>query len=376
MNPSPAFSRPVVRRQPLPSAVKGCSRLLCSLFGCRRVCASTPQAVLVQGARVTPSGLLNERPPARVRTLVALSFAWLLFLFALGGWWVFHMNQQAGRIAELEKQAGLTSLEASQQWAKTQRMLHWEGATFFGALLVSLLLLGWLYWRDSRRARSLHGFFASVTHELRTPLTGLRLEAESLAELTAADSPSRALVERLLDDTTRIESQVERALELARVEGAGPVPTQPLNLRSVVGQFLRQWRAPVAPTVKILNHVTEAAILADPAAMQIILRNLLENSVRHGHRDTVTVELTSTARPDGVTLTVTDNGVPATSPPRKLGQLFEKGAASKGAGVGLYLVRALMQRMGGRVEFFPAVAGTEPHGFRVVLHFRTEVADV
>jgi signal transduction histidine kinase len=302
-----------------------------------------------------------------LRTLVALIFAWLSFLSALGGWWVYHMKQQAGRIAELERQAGLTSLEASQQWARTQRMLHWEGTTFFGALLVSLLLLGWLYWRDSRRARSLHAFFASVTHELRTPLTGIRLEAESLAELTTAESPSRALVERLLDDTTRLESQVERALELARVEGSGPVFTQPLNLRSSVGQFIRQWRLPVAPTVTIRNHVSEGAILADPAALQIILRNLLENSVHHCRRPALTVTLASDTHADHVTLSVADDGEAPSGLPRKLGGLFEKGDRSKGAGVGLYLVRVLMQRMGGRADF-----QATPQGFRVDLHFRKE----
>ncbi len=325
---------------------------------------------------MNPTGQLQHRPAARVRTLVALSFAWLTFLFALGGWWMFHMKQQAGRIAELERQAGLTALDATQQWAKTQRMLHWEGATFFGALSVSLLLLGWLYWRDSRRARSLHGFFASVTHELRTPLTGIRLEAESLAELTAPEAPTRALVDRLLEDTTRIESQVERALELARVEGAGPVPTQPLNIRSAVGQFLRQWKAPQVPAVTLENRVGHAAILADPAALQIILRNLLENSVRHCRADRVTVTLTDDAQGDWVTLTVADDGAPGDGLPRQLGQLFEKGAASKGAGVGLYLVRSLMRRMGGRAEFEPAQGGADAHGFRVRLHFPREVADV
>ncbi len=322
-----------------------------------------------------PSGQFRKHPPARMRTLVAVTFGWMLFLCALGGWWVFHMNQQASRIAELEQKAGLTFADVEAEGARTQRMLYWEGGTFFTALVISVLLLGWLYWRDARRARALHAFFASVTHELRTPLAGIRLEAESLAELTAADSPARAVVERLLDDSTRIEAQVERALELARVEGAGPVPTRPLDLRSVVAQFIRQWRPPVSPTVTVSNRVEQGAILGDPAALQIILRNLLENSVRHSQRDPVVVELASVSRTDRVTLTVTDNGVPATETPRQLGGLFEKGAASRGAGVGLYLVRSLMQRMGGSVQFTPGQGGASSRGFCVQLHFLTEASD-
>lgn len=325
---------------------------------------------------MNPAGQLIPKPPARVRVLVALGFAWLIFLPALGGWWVFHMRQQAERIAALEERSGATASEAGQQWSRTQRMLYWEGGTFFVGVSGTLLLLAWLYWRDSRRARSLHGFFASVTHELRTPLTGIRLEAESLAELTDPASPSRALVDRLLDDTTRIESQVERALELARVEGAGPVLTQPLNLRSVVSQFLRQWRAPVSTRVTVQNQVGNDAILADPAAVQIILRNLFENSVRHCGRDQVTIELTSASSPEGASLTVSDDGLPAQGLPRQLGKLFAKGATTKGTGVGLYLVRALMHRMGGRAEFEPAPAGNGRGGFRVQLHFRTEASDV
>lgn len=327
---------------------------------------------------MNPAGQLIPKPSTRVRVLVALGFAWLIFLPALGGWWVFHMRQQAERIAALEERSGAPASEAGRQWSRTQRMLYWEGGTFFVGVSGTLFLVAWLYWRDSRRARSLHGFFASVTHELRTPLTGIRLEAESLAELTAPDSPSRALVERLLDDTTRIESQVERALELARVEGAGPVLTQPLNLRSVVGQFLRQWRAPVSTRVAVQNHVGNDAILADPAAVQIILRNLFENSVRHCGRDQVTIELSSATAPDSASLTVSDDGQPAEGLPRQLGKLFAKGATTKGTGVGLYLVRALMERMGGRAEFEPSPttnAGARG-GFRVRLHFKTEAADV
>ena len=103
---------------------------------------------------------------------------------------------------------------------RTQHMLHWESTTFFVLAVVSSAFLFWLYWLDMRRARSIQAFFASVTHELRTPLTSIRLQAESIAE--QCDESQRQLVARLLEDTTRLEGQVERTLELARLEARRP----------------------------------------------------------------------------------------------------------------------------------------------------------
>ncbi|MEN9734256.1 MAG: hypothetical protein RLZ45_2251, partial [Verrucomicrobiota bacterium] len=138
---------------------------------------------------------------------MVLQAAWLVFLFGLGVWWVSLMLEQAGRIATLEQAAGVTPGAAQEQWMRTERMLFWEGGTFFGALILSLILLGGLHWRDSRRAQSLRNFFASVTHELRTPLSSLRLEAEGLSELVAPGAPGRTLVDRMLEDSARLESE-------------------------------------------------------------------------------------------------------------------------------------------------------------------------
>lgn len=65
---------------------------------------------------------------------MVLHAAWLVFLFGLGIWWVSLMLEQAGRIATLEQAAGVTPGAAQEQWMRTERMLFWEGGTFFGAL--------------------------------------------------------------------------------------------------------------------------------------------------------------------------------------------------------------------------------------------------
>lgn len=312
----------------------------------------------------------RARRPSPQIVLVALQAFWLAFLIALGAWWVYLMFTQAGKIALLEEQLGVANATTEGQWVRTQRMLLWEGSTFFGALLISLAMIGHLYWRDMRRARSLQAFFASVTHELRTPLAGIRLQAESLADLDHQDANVRTLLERLLDDTTRLETQVDRALELARVEGGGPVLTQPLDLGPAVGQVLRNWKPPLQRTVQPANTVRDARVLADPAAVQIILRNLLDNCAWHAEGDPLRVELFSRTAPGEIVLVVRDHGRAAASSAPAPGTLFGKGPKSRGAGVGLYLVRVLMQRMGGHAVFRTVSSTTKDTGFQVDLHFQ------
>lgn len=313
------------------------------------------------------SGFLSGTTQVTARRLMVLQAAWLVFLFGLGIWWVSLMLEQAGRIATLEQAAGVTPGAAQEQWMRTERMLFWEGGTFFGALILSLILLGGLHWRDSRRAQSLRNFFTSVTHELRTPLASLRLEAEGLSELVAPGAPGRTLVDRMLEDSARLESEVERALELARVEGGGEVLTQAVDIGALVADFLRTWRPTVQRAVQIENRASHLGVLASPAGLQTILRNLLENSVRHAEANPLLVRLQTDTVGDRVQLTVSDNGTPRTPPPRRLGALFARGDTSRGAGVGLYLTAQLMRRMGGEAHFQPG-----PTGFETRLLFRSE----
>jgi hypothetical protein len=105
-------------------------------------------------------------------------------------------------------------------------MVFWEGGTFLVLLLTISGALFWYYRRDMQRARGTQAFFAALTHELRTPLTSVRLQTEAIA----AGEPSQELIDRLLVDTHRLESQIDKTLELARIEGGGRLAEQAIRL--------------------------------------------------------------------------------------------------------------------------------------------------
>jgi signal transduction histidine kinase len=298
-----------------------------------------------------------------VRWLAGVAILWVLLLIALMAWWGWVVREQSQRIVELERVAGLDTSVADAQWQVTQRMLAWEGGTLLVLLAGLSIALVWLYLRDQRRTNALRAFFASVTHELRTPLTSIRLQAESLAD-SGNTSP---LLERLLEDTSRLEAQVEKTLELARIEGGGELNLQPLPIQAWLQRQVQSRAAARAVQIELSTPSPDGAlVLADRSALEIIFRNLIENTARHS--DSTPARARIAARENGaeVVVSFTDAGRGFAGEAQRLGSLFFRGQRSQGAGVGLYLIRMLMQRMGGRAEFDSRPGA----GFETRLHFR------
>jgi signal transduction histidine kinase len=300
----------------------------------------------------------------RTAVVAGAAALWLALQLVLVVWWATLIERQARRIAALEAVSGAGQDLGAAQWSRTRLMLVGESSTFLALLLAISLLLAWLYWREQRRARSMQAFFASVTHELRTPLTSIRLQAEAIA-----DGEQRAeLARRLLEDSHRLESQIEKTLELARIEGGGPLSEQEIPLQRWLAHSLRDIAAAHGERLDLRAHLDAdlPPLQADAAALQLILRNLVENSVRHSQVMPVSVRLTASRQGRFVVLEYQDNGRGVAAGTGRLGRLFGRGPASPGAGVGLYLVRRLMQRMHGRARFDTAPG----EGFRSELWFR------
>jgi signal transduction histidine kinase len=109
-----------------------------------------------------------------------------------------------------------------------------------------------------------------------------------------------------------------------------------------------------------------ALVLADRSALEIIFRNLIENTVRHSQSLPARAKIDARENGSELVLSFSDAGKGFVGDAQRLGSLFFRGQRSQGAGVGLYLIRTLMQRMGGHAEF----ASRPGAGFETRLHFR------
>ena len=309
-------------------------------------------------------GGLSIVPVRRTALIAGAALLWLGLQLVLLVWWAMLIERQTRRIVALEALNGAAPDLGAAQWSRTRLMLVGESSTFLALLLAVSLLLAWMYWREQRRARSMQAFFASVTHELRTPLTSIRLQAEAIAE----GEQRAALARRLLEDSHRLESQIEKTLELARIEGGGSLSDQEIPLHPWLAHSIRDIGGAYGERLDLRAHLDAQLppVQADAAALQLILRNLVENSVRHSRVTPVSVRFTASRHGRFVVLEYQDNGQGVAAGTGRLGRLFGRGQASPGAGVGLYLVRRLMQRMHGRALFDTAPG----EGFRAELWFR------
>lgn len=308
----------------------------------------------------------------RLRIFISLQLVWLAIVSLLGAWWGSVLIKQAQMIADLQVATGHLQEAANLQLAHTQRMVRWEAPVFFALIVGCAFAVFWIYWRDAQRTKSLSAFFAAFTHELRTPLASLRLQAETIADSLEKRLSPGDLPKRLIEDTVRLEDQVDRALELARLEGGGPVTTSPVPLRSWLERFLQ--RGDGSATSVQIEVDKNLVIQGDLRSLHIIFRNLFENSVRHAssdsHGNPTFIRVSGESKENWVHLKLSDNGPGFSGNSKRIFQLFERGEKSQGAGVGLYLVKVLMERMGGSVE---ALSGP---GFTLLLKFREGGNDV
>ena len=222
-----------------------------------------------------------------------------------------------------------------------------------------------LIWRVQQLGRLRSQFTASVSHELRTPLTQILLYAETL-EMDRQRSPARRAeaLGVITRETRRLIHLVENVLHFSRAERSlTRLRLRPAEIGAIVGDVVRSF-APIAGSRGMSLAVDTDGVQArvDPDAMRRVLLNLLDNAVRYGAPEqTITVRVRGTG--DVARIAVDDEG-PGVPPAMReaVWQPFVRLDAdhqtnATGCGIGLSIVRDLVDLQGGRCEITSSRSG-------------------
>lgn len=198
--------------------------------------------------------------------------------------------------------------------------------------------------RVNAMLRTQQELMAGISHELRTPLARLRLETEILRDMGAPGGRLDAMESDLIE----LDGLVGDLLEISRLElGAGLGPLEPVELAALAAEAVRRWPT---PQHSVSVEGTGAALQGDPKRLLRVIGNLIQNAGKYAPPGT-TIRVVL----DGRSFEVQDQGpgVPAHELER-LFQPFYRGSKSsthqgKGLGLGLMLVRQIVEAHGGHV---------------------------
>ncbi|MCP3817153.1 ATP-binding protein [Streptomyces sp. A3M-1-3] len=211
-----------------------------------------------------------------------------------------------------------------------------------------------------RTERSHAELIATVAHELRSPLTSVKgFTATLLAKWERfTDDQKRLMLETVDADANRVTRLIAELLDISRIDsGRLELRRQPVDVGAAVGRHIQALTAngqsPDRFLVRILQPLPDC--WADPDKIDQILGNLLENAVRHGE-GTVTIEVApahvrNADNPaKGTAVTVSDEGPGI--PEESMGRVFTRfwrGSKRGGTGLGLYIVKGIVEAHGGTI---------------------------
>lgn len=213
-------------------------------------------------------------------------------------------------------------------------------------------------------ARKTKDFLADAAHELRTPLAGISSAAETLLHQQLTDEVREQLLVLLVRESRRGSRLVDDLLTIARLDAGQPIYPRPTDLLGAVRVEMDRI-ADDHPALGLQLTGPPVAALIDPAALQGIVRNLLENAARAAGPDgTIRVVVQPG---DPIRLEVEDSGpgVPDADRGRIFDRLVRLDTArgrwgDGGSGLGLAIARAAAQAAGGDLCCPPAGDGDRP----------------
>jgi signal transduction histidine kinase len=242
-------------------------------------------------------------------------------------------------------------------------LLNWKHGIllFLGIVLLAMIIAGVVLntiflVREIRRNEQHDAFINAMTHELKTPVASIRLYLETLQSRAVDEEKKKEFYRIMLDDSDRLLQTIEQVLRTGRMGGSHKLNITRIDLSQVIEESLVRARALYRLSAEALTYRANGptTIMGDADEVRAAVSNLIDNAVKFsGNNVQVRVE-TERAGDGFVALRVRDEGpgIPKT----ELKQIFKRfhrvpgslATRVKGTGLGLYIVRAVAKRHGGR----------------------------
>jgi signal transduction histidine kinase len=232
------------------------------------------------------------------------------------------------------------------------------GSIFFMVIIAGVVLNTIFLVREIRRNEQHDSFINAVTHELKTPVASIRLYLQTLLSRDLDDARRREFYGIMLEDSDRLLQTIEQVL---RASASGSLLRRTAKLRLDLGQIARECvelaRTRFHLGAEHLEYVQQAAnpiVIGDADELKAAVWNLIDNAVKYSHGEVRICVEVADAGNQRVAVRVMDHGVGIS--PSELKRIFRRfyripasvAVRTKGSGLGLFIVRSVARKHGGR----------------------------
>jgi signal transduction histidine kinase len=234
------------------------------------------------------------------------------------------------------------------------------GMIFFALIITGLILNTIFLVREIRRSEQHDAFLNSVTHELKTPIASIKLYLETLRSRNVTEEKRQEFYDIMLSDSDRLLNTVEQVLEAGRIKEK----RRQFNVSEIdILDVIRSAIAVVVSRHNLAEHVIrfsgpneELLVIGDPEELETAFINVLDNAVKYsGHDPRVSVRVKRAGLNKRIAILIRDSGIgiPAADLKRIFKRFYRVTSAlakeTKGTGLGLHIVRSIIERHGGRI---------------------------
>lgn len=298
-----------------------------------------------------------------VGKLIQLGFSGLLLVcIAQAVYWIgdsVYYTNEVTRQFELMTRSEAGSVDdirtldevRAQSEARINRYI-WEGAFFLVVLTIGLVLIWRAIREDFELRKRQQNFISAVSHELRSPVSSIRLATDLLLKDNPKDSVARH-GERIRHDTDRLIRLIDNLLSVSRIEDVRwSLSPQYVSLKALTESLFVQLdsRMKALKVVATVDIDDSAVVWMDATALEMVLRNLLDNALNACSLvEERGLWVSTTLQADGLLLSIRDSG--SGFEPVESERIFEKfyrvgdelRRRTPGTGLGLYLVKRLCE---------------------------------
>lgn len=318
------------------------------------------------------------------RTII-LFYIVVFYVFASYIWWSYLLSQKNTQAFEYHTEMerikynvenhqimGSDAFLSTQAYAalverydRQKWMIRGEAAVFLLLLGAGAFTVRRYLSKEILLARQKNNFLLSITHELKSPLASIKLSLQTFTRRVEMEPKFRKLVDNSLLDVDRLASLVDNILFAAKMEDRSYIyHMEEGDFSALVEQVANRYKEQNQQRYNWqLNIAPELDVMMEQTPMTSVVMNLIENAMKYSPQGS-TIALNLSKQGEEAKLDVIDEGIGI--PEKEVDKVFEKfyrvgneeTRSAKGTGLGLFLVKRVVEEHGGSV----ALSANKPNG--------------